>query len=75
MYSFSTKLNTSGLTISRPELGSITRSKLPLGTKKETTHTMTIIMVRITKTCGILKDRFFFSIAVCAAGARALLSV
>ena len=52
-----------------------TRSKLPLGTKKEMAHTSSMMMVRITKTWGIAKERFFFSIAVCAAGIRALLSV
>ena len=75
MYFLSTKLNILGLTISRPELGSSTRSKLPLGMKKEIAHTRSMMMVRITKTWGIAKERFFFSIAVCAAGIRALLSV
>lgn len=53
MYDFSTNVNVFGSTISRPDVGSVTRAKLPLGTMNDTTQTITITIVRMMNTCGI----------------------
>lgn len=61
----SAKLNTSGLTICRPEFGSVTISKLPLGMIKEIIHTINMIKVSITKMWGISNPFFLDCAIVC----------